>query len=64
MAAPGCAGRQMGFQRAEPAAASGFVQGAEEWVDGEEAVVEVELAAVQADQFAPAAAGPGGGDDQ
>nr|WP_235999412.1 hypothetical protein [Qaidamihabitans albus] len=40
------------------------MQCSEERVDGEDAVVEVELAAVQAGEFAPAAAGPGGGDDE
>lgn len=52
------------FGWAEPAVVPGLVQGAEEGVDGQHAVVDVEVVAVQAGEFAPAAAGPGGGDDQ
>jgi hypothetical protein len=41
-----------------------FVQGAGVRINGDGAAVEVDVVAVRACQFAPAAAGPGGGDDQ
>lgn len=41
-----------------------FVEGADVWVDDDGGVVEVEVGALESGEFAPACAGPGGGDEQ
>jgi hypothetical protein len=45
-------------------AVGGFLECSDRGVDEDDAVVEVDVVALQGGHFAPAAAGPGGGDDQ
>jgi hypothetical protein len=58
------AGRRRAFWVGPATVVPGFVECTEVRVDGEGAALEVELAAVQAGEFAPPAAGPHGRDDQ
>nr|WP_235921152.1 hypothetical protein [Lentzea tibetensis] len=53
-----------GLGRAEGELAADFVQGADVRVDDEEAVVEVDVGALESGEFAPAGSGVGGADDQ
>jgi hypothetical protein len=58
------AGRGCGLRVAEPLFVGALVQCAEPRVDDQDAAVEVQVVAVRSGEFAPSAAGPGGGDDQ
>lgn len=58
------AGAGRGLGRAEPLAPGTFLERADVGVDDDGAVVGVGVVALECGDLAPAAAGPGGGDDE
>jgi hypothetical protein len=58
------AGAGRGFGWAQPLAMCAFLECAEVGVDDDDPVVRMEVGSLQAGEFAPAGACPGGGDDQ